>query len=762
MPKTLQRSFAGGEITPEMFGRLDLPKFQTGAALIQNFIALAPGALARRPGFYFVNEARDSANPVRLIPFVFSATQAIVLEFGNATVRFHDSTGTVLETAKSVTAMTNANPGVFTSAAHGYSNGDGLFLATMAGVPALTSRFVKAAGVTTNTFQLTELDGTPIDTTALGVYTGGGTVARVYTLASPYTGVHLPALDYAQDSDVLTLTHPSVATRELRRLGATTWQFSTVSFNPTLSPPTGVTATATVPVAGGLYDHKYVVTAVAADLVTESIASSSATCSNNLNSSGNYNKVTWSAAAGAARYNVYKYRGGAYGYVGQTVDLELVDDNIRADTTITPPETSISLNSGSGNFPAAVTHYERRRWFAGTTNKPQTIWATKNGTLANLTSSVPARADDGMEFRIAATQQNAIRHLMPLNDLVALTVGGEFRIFADPGPAIAFDTLSIKPQGSFGATDVQPVLAREAVMYVQAQGSHIIELTYDASGTGSLKPSDTSILATHLFDGYTVVELAFQRAPEPVLWALRSDGVLLGMTYVPDQQVFAWHRHTTDGLIKSIAVIPESNRDALYIVAQRTVDGRSVQYIERLNPRFFATQADAFFVDSGLTYSGPAVSTLTGLWHLEGRTVVALADGAVVTGLVVTNGSVTLPDAATKVQIGLNYTSDLQTLPWSLEGAPAGGQGIAKNVKSVAFRVKQSLSVKAGPSFDRLVESPAHPPGTPIAPVPAIADGVIIVNIPPSWADDAVVCLRQDTPLPLTVVSMTPDVAVGG
>jgi hypothetical protein len=741
--KSLARSFAGGEIAPEMFGRLDLGKYQTGVQLALNFRTLAHGPAARRPGFYYVNEAEDSTAAVRLIPFVFSATQAMIIELGDATARFHNSSGTVLEAAQAIVSI--VGPTV-TVTGHGYSTGDDVFIG---------SRFHRITVVNANTF--TTADRWGVATTAVGA-----TAAVVYTITTPWAAADLDTLTFTQNADVLTITSTLYPTTEIRRLAATNWTTTTVSFTPTLAAPAGVACVATIPVATNPVTQTYVVTSVAADGVTESVASSTASDSNNLTIFGNYNTITWGAAAGAARYYVYKLRGGAYGFIGQTTALTFHDDNILADTLQTPPQNFTTLNTGAGAYPGAVTHFEQRRWFAGTANQPQNVWGTRSSTDANLTSSVPSRDDDALAFRIAAQQQNAIRHLVPLVDLIALTVGGEFRIFADGGPAITPTTLSIKPQAYSGAAAVQPALTAGSVLYVQSQGSRVRELAFDPSGVGVYKSIDISLFAPHLFNSKQVKELAYCRAPDQTLWAVRTDGTLLGLTYVPDQQVFGWHRHTTDGIIESVAVIPEDSEDVLYVVVARTIDGRTVRYIERLKSRFFDEAADAFFVDSGLTYDGAAATVISGLYHLEGETVSILADGAVEPDQEVVNGTVTLETAASKVHVGLPYNSDLQTLPAALDGAPAAGQGTMKNVSKVHLRVTQSSIVQAGPSFTNLTTYPARAVSDPYGSPPALRTGELSLGISPSWNTDGSVCIRQDKPLPLTVLSLTIETAVGG
>lgn len=743
--RTLLRSFAGGEITPELFGRLDLAKYQTGLALCRNFQVLPHGPATRRPGFRYVIEARDSTKRARLIPFAFSADQTVVLEFGHQYVRFHVAGATLLEANVAVASIVGDT--VTTASAHGCATGDDVYVG---------GRFARVTVLNPTTLTTADRWGAAINPSPSAT-----AVARVYTLTTPYDEAHLFGLRYAQDNDVLTLVHPQYAARELRRLGAANWSLAPIGFAPSMTVPTGVGVVATMPTPTTPSPHAYVVTAVAADGVTESLASTVVSASNNLSIAGNYNTVSWGAVSGASRYNAYKRKGGAFGYIGQTSSLSLVDDNVLPDTAKTPPENIYTLNTSAGNYPSAVTYHEQRRWFAGTANAPQSVWATRNGTQSNLTSSLPSRDDDGMSFRIASRQQNAVRHLLPLSDLIALTVGGEFRIFADGAPNITPTSLSVKPQGYSGSSEVQPAMTSGSILFVQGQGARLRELAYNWQQS-SYASIDITIMAPHLFDSHSITDLAYVRAPEPTAWAVRSDGALLGMTYVPEQQVYAWHQHATSGSFESVAVVTEGSEDALYALVQRTVNGRSVRYVERLESRFFASQEDAFFVDCGATYSGAPASTIGGLYHLEGRTVVVLADGATEAPKTVTNGSVTLEVASSKVHVGLPYTSDLQTLPLAFEGAPAGGQGLRKNANGVRMRVSQSSVVLAGPSFSRLTEYPARDVSDILGDPPALTTGELRFAIGPSWGSDAAVCVRQELPLPLTLMSMVVDVATGG
>lgn len=766
--RRLLRSFAGGEITPEMYGRIDLDKMQTGLAKASNFRILPHGPAQNRSGFRYVLEAKDSTKRTRVIPFAYSADQTMVLEVGDGYVRFHTQGATLLDAAQNITGVTQASPGVLTYSGADPSNGTVMYLASIGGMAGLNGRFVTVAAVNAgaNTFQLTDLAGEPIDTSDLDAYTSGGTMSPVYQIATPWAEADLFDLHYTQSADVLTIVHPGYAPRELRRLGATNWQVSTITFSPTIAAPASTTASA-VGSGGTPTDHFYVTTAISGDNFEESLPSPASTAANiDLSVAGNLVNVTPAAVTGAIRYNVYKLdTGGLYGYIGQTDGTVFADRNVTPDMSQTPPESADPF-SGAGDWPSATTYIEQRRAFAATDNRTQTIWATRSATESNLSQSIPLRDDDAIVATLKTGQQNRIRHLVSLNDLLALTAGGEVRLFASNGDVLTPTSLTPKVLSRVGANNVQPAPAENAVLYAQASGGHMREMAYtgdNVNGAG-FSNLDISVLAPHLFDGYEVVDMAFSRTSTcPILWVVRSDGLLLGLTYVPGQNVRAWHQHSTSGFFESVCCVSEGGEDVLYAVARRTISGREVRYIERLQTRQFSTQAEAFFVDAGATYSGTPATVISGLWHLEGEGVAVLADGAVVEGCTVVDGRLTpdLEQEASTVHVGLAYTSELQTLPLSYQTDEAFGQGVIKNVNKVHLRVSNSGAMKVGPTGGRMVEAKrrtTEPYGTP----PAVRTGWDHLSVVPQWDDDAGVTVRMENPLPLTVLAMVVDVTAGG
>ena len=578
-----------------------------------------------------------------------------------------------------------------------------------------------------------------------------------YEIANPYAEADLFDLHHVQSADVMTIVHPNYAPRELRRLGALNWQLATISFSAPVSAPTGVSATPNA--VDTTYNYSYVITAVADDGFSESVASSAATCANNLFTTGRWNYLAWSAVTGASRYNVYKLQGGLYGYIGQTTGLSIIDDNISPDLGKTPPIYETVFNT-SGEYPAAVSYFEQRRCFAGTTNKPQNIWMTRSGTESAMSYSLPIRDDDRIAFRVAAREANTIRHIVPLTQLLLLTSSAEWRVTSLNSDAITPNTISVRPQSYVGASNVQPVIINNSLIYGAARGGHVRELGYSWQANGFVT-GDLSLRAPHLFDTFEIVDMAYAKAPQPMVWFVSTSGRLLGLTYVPEQQVGAWHWHDTDGVFESCTVVAEGGEDALYCVIRRTINGASVRYVERMASRQFSDQADAFFVDCGATYSGVPADVISGLGHLEGKTVSILADGAVHPQRVVTGGSITLDIEASKVHVGLPIEADLQTLPLAVQLQDGSfGQGRFKNVNKVWLRVYRSSGIFVGPSASELTEAKQRTTENYGAP-PALKSEEIPLVLTPSWADSGQIFVRQSDPLPLTVVSLTTEVALG-
>ena len=578
-----------------------------------------------------------------------------------------------------------------------------------------------------------------------------------YEVANSYLQDDLFSVKYVQSGDILTLVHPNYPPMELRRYGALDWRFVSINFSAPIAAPTGVTVSRSSTDTN--YTYTYVVTAVN-DNGEESVASSPVSVQGNLYNTGASNTVSWQAVSGAVKYKVYKKSSGVYGYIGVTSGLSLTDDLIAANTSKVPPEYDVTF-TGAGNYPGAVTYFEQRRCFARTANSPQTLWMTKTGTESNMSMPIVTADDDAIEIRVATRDANTILHLVPLSSLVLLTSSAEMICTSNSSSAISQKNIMVKPQAYVGASDVQPAIVNNIMLYVAARGNHVRELGYSYNANGFIT-GDLSLRAPHLFDGKKIVDMAFSASPYPVAWFIMDSGELLGFTYIPEENIGGWHVHETDGKFKSCCVVTENNDDRLYVIVEREIGGEKKQYIECMSDMLFDDLAEAFFVDSGLTgrFDEP-VTTVSGLDHLEGKTVSILADGAVHPQQVVTDGKIGLDAPASVVHVGLPIRSVLQTLPLLAPIDSGYGSARPKNINKCSLRVYCSSGIFAG--FDenhlreykqRRDERPGSPPETRSEEVPVVIDG--------RWTDGGQLTVVQDDPLPLTIVSVTTEVSMGG
>lgn len=503
--------------------------------------------------------------------------------------------------------------------------------------------------------------------------------------------------------------------------------------------------------------NKYKVTTIGPAL-DESPASVEVSVTNNLFVTGAYNTISWDRMDGAVRYNVYKEQGGLFGYIGQVEQpangpVTFKDDNIAPDLGQTTPLFSTDLQS-IDNYPGAVCYYEQRRCFGGTNTNPQSVWMTASGTESDLGYHLPSQDSDRIKFQVAARESNTIRHMIPLQQLVLLTNSAEWRVTSINGDAITPFTISVRPQSYIGANNVQPQIINTTMVYAAARGGHVREMGYNWQANGYIT-GDLSLRASHLFDDYEIADMAYSKAARPLLWFISTSGKLLGMTYVPEEQVGAWHQHDTDGTFESCAVIPEGEEDFLYLIVKRG----SKRFVERLQSRDFATLANAWFMDSAVqsTASG-TVTTVSGLAHLNGYTVSVLVNGQVQPSKVVAGGSITLTTPATngqKILVGLPITADLQTLPMTIQ-TEAFGQYRVKNINKAFLRVLRSGDFLIGPSASKVVKS------NPYATSATLVSENVDIMLSPSWEWDGTVFVRQTDPLPLEITSLTVETAIGG
>ena len=425
------------------------------------------------------------------------------------------------------------------------------------------------------------------------------------------------------------------------------------------------------------------------------------------------------------------------------------------------PATPIS---GANNRPSCVSFFEQRLVFANSNNNPQTLWFSKSGDYENMTTGTAA--DDAMIYTIASNQVNAIRFIKAQRTLIIGTTGGEFTVSADgTDAAITPTNITIKRQSTFGSANVDAQPAGNATLFLQRAKRKIRELAFNFDVDG-YQAADLTILNESVTKT-GINEMTYQQSPDSILWCVREDGVLAGLTYLRSEEVVAWHRHILGGsfgsgnaVVESVASISGAiNEDELWVIVKRTINGATKRYVECFADfEFDETTSTSFrFLDSHLTYDGSATTTLSGLSHLEGQTVSILADGSAHPDKTVSSGAITLDRSVTKAVVGLAYNSVLQTM--RIEGGAAEGtsQGKTKRISKVVLRLFETVGVKVGPSLSNLEAIPFRTTSSPMgSPVETLLAGDKEIEFNDDFNSDGFIFVKQDQPLPCSVLAIYP------
>ena len=425
-----------------------------------------------------------------------------------------------------------------------------------------------------------------------------------YEVAMPYSGPQLAALRFAQREATLSIVHSGHAPAELVRASHTSWSLANMTFGPSISAPSSLANNGSFGAAN--------TTVYAVSAVTPSFEESG--LSNTVSPSGagpTYTApgaggllLTWSAVTGAGAYYVYANNGSGYASVGiaftnSCTFLPYVQINYGKS-----PITTNNYFTSSSNYPSAVAYYQQRQIFAASDNGPATVWATRTGgNYKNLNTSYPFLDSDAITFTLAGRQSSRIKHVLDLGKLLLFTETGEWAVLGDDSGNLTYRAINAKQYGYNGASDLAPLVVGSNALYVQARGSIVRDLSYVQQVDG-YQGNDLTTFSAHLVDDYELIDWAYQQTPHSIVWIVRDDGVLLGMTYVREHNLIGWHRHDTDGFVENVCTIPEGSEDAVYIVVRRTISGVSKRYVERLNTRVIDDIRDCIFMDCAVTFDG--------------------------------------------------------------------------------------------------------------------------------------------------------------
>jgi hypothetical protein len=764
MPKAspLRSSFNAGELSPLMDGRPDVAKYANGCSTMLNFIPSVQGPAVRRAGTRFVSEVKASANRTWLATFEFNNTQAYVLEFGHQYIRFYTnhgqllSSGSVYEisTPYSASDLTDTTDGTFKLSM--VQSGDVIYIAH----PSYPLQKLSRLGNTNWTIAAAPLTNGPFKTQnttrSTTVYASATTGTVTLTASSAiFSSAMVGSFFYIEPADLSTIK-PWTAGQELSTgtsggSGANVYGTLRRSDGKTYKCVTSGQATGDNKVWRTGPDKPVHTYGVVADGDGNAVAGT--TCQ--------HQGLDW------------EYVDSGYGYLKITAFTD--STHVTAVVQGTSPLPSGCVGSGNATFrwalgsfsgvegyPSKVTFFRERLTLA----MGQQLYFSVSGDFENFAAKDDSGlvvADRAIQVTISSDEVNQVQWLVPTQALLIGTAGSEFACSENTtNEAFAPGNVKIEQQTSEGSRSVAPVRVGYSTLFVQRSGRKVKEASYSFQQNGYVT-SDLTVLAEHV-TRTGIVQTAWHKEPYVCMWAARTDGKLLGFTFNKEQDVLGWHPHQIggSGIVESVAVIPspDGKRDELWLIVKRTINGSTKRYVEYLEREFQDgdAQEDCFYVDSGATYDGTAVSTISGLDYLEGQTVQVLADGAAHPDRVVTSGAISLQRSASVVQVGLGFPSLLKTTRIDAGAGDGTSQGKTKRITKAVIRFYNTLGAKAGPN-ETLLDTIEFRTGSNLMDqAPPLFTGDKLLDWSGGYDFDGYLTVKQDQPLPMTVIAIMPQV----
>lgn len=436
-----------------------------------------------------------------------------------------------------------------------------------------------------------------------------------------------------------------------------------------------------------------------------------------------------------------------------------------------------SVGSVLLDFPGVVTFVDQRLVFANSLARPAHIWGSEVGNYTNFFDyHLPTIASDPYDFDLAYNTFEEVRGFLPApKTFMALTSHVEWALTSGSGDALSPTNVNARANSQRGCSWLDPKLIGNAGVFVQARLPRVRELVFDFY-TQSYGGNDLSALAPHLFDGYQIVDWAYQKLPIPTLWLVRSDGKILSCTYIKEQDFVAWSWHDTTGgadLIENICVLSELDPystqtayiDVIYLVVKRG----TARMVERMAPSpsvpILGTSMGVY-LDSAVVHSGTPSSIITGLWNLESRGVMVLGDDNVYGPYTVSGGQIDItadcPDGVSRSIVGLIIYSDIEFLPPKIPG-PDLKRSNVKIVHRISVELANSRGgLWFGPDYTHMNEwrqRDVRDEYGAVHPYTGL-DHVRLSGV--SYDHDATLCIRQLDPLPVNLLAIEREIDVGG
>jgi hypothetical protein len=743
-----QNSFVGGEISEKLFGRVELETYATSVAKLLNFRVQPHGGIIRQPGTRYGWPTKTTGT-TRLIPFQSSADAGIVLEVGAGYIRFGKE-GALIAPEGTIQELPTPYLEAEIPEIRFVQSADAMWLCHPNHAPRKLLRygdeewyldavaFIDGPYFPVNTGITTLVASTKFGAITVTAAGGGANVTNVIKVGSApaYVTYITAEVTFATAHNRVVgndfvLTGVVGATEVNNKKGTVTQVISATVFRARIWT---YTQTLSPYVSGGTISPSLF---AATDV-------------------GRLLRVWHSVEAKWAWGEITAY---AFPY---SVTVKVVENGFptAADGGATTLWRLGKYSTRTG-WPKTVTFYEQRLAYAGSTSAKQDLDLSQTDRYDWFQSAADENllATDALGWAFYGQRTHAIHWLHPGRGGLAVgTSGGAWILTGSGGKddPVRPDSVNAKEHAYVSSAEhVQPVAMDNAVLFVDGSGRRLHEFAY-VWEDDTYRAPDMTLLADHLTRESRIEQLAVQQDAK-VVWARLANGSLLGLTYMRAESVVAWHRHDLGGKVKSICCVTEGQEDVPYLIVERTINGSTVQYVEFMEPDFDGADiAEAYYVHCGIRFTlGGGVTTITGLAHLEGQTVYALCDGKVVSNLTVASGQVTVPYAGSSGCVGLNYFSDVETVPIEMTNLRSGATiGRVKDLGKIAMRLSSSYHAKVGRDFSSL-EEVIFNEGLVFGEAPPLFSGEKIVDkVEGQPSTDVRVCVRQNLPFPLNISAL--------
>lgn len=664
MTDLIKRHGAGGELSPAIGAMVDLAKYGQGWDTQRNMWTNRSGIPEDRPGFSWVASTKILGNTCRLISWSYSSQQTYMLEFGDKYIRFFQNGAPVL-----VSGVAAYNAGTGYAIGNLVSNAGINYYciaATTGNAPPNVTYWYPLTG---NIFEIPS----PYAFADLPLLKKFQSLDVMWLLHPLYPIQNLnrfgqtnwtliklnlnafvsPVADAvsgaagaggANQYYYQVTAFDKVSNKESLPIVATAYEVSAIAAsNPCKVTTTGPTPFVTgdqiqIAIAGGVVgksqidNNDYIVTVI--DNKNFTLNGIDATSFNvDLDVTRTAGRVTISLASAAPTlaapnviswvvlnspldsnfiYNIYQSLDGVnFGYLGSSTTSSFSDVGL-PPTAQRPPFPFYGFLS-PGNYPSVGTIYQDRVVLAKTINQPTGVWASQI-SFYNSFGIPPQPVDsDPIQFNLQNDNGAVIQEFVEIGLLLIGSDQAEYLIFGDPSGAFIPSAINARKQAFNGFSTLKPLIVNKNALFVQARGSQVRDLQLQTTFYTFIQGSDDlSQYAQHLLDGHTIMAWDYQKIYNSIAWMVREDGILLGLTYIKEQDIVAWHRHDTrNGFFEDVAVIAEGGEDMVYVIVRRVINGQTVRFVERLNTRVIADLEDFNFADASSSYDGRNTSAIT-------------------------------------------------------------------------------------------------------------------------------------------------------